>query len=241
MRISFRFRWVPFVATVLMVALGLSLGQWQDRRAAQKQALGARLAERHTAAPMLLGPELVAGAPIEFRHVAVTGQFVRAWPLYLENRPYQGRAGFYLMMPLKIAGSNTHVLVARGWLPRNGVDRARLPAYGTPSGTVTIGGTVKLNLGRVMQLGSPPPLHPGVIVQNVELPEFARASGLELLPFVLEQAASADIDPGDPLVRDWPAPSLGVEKHRGYAFQWYALALMALLFFVITGCRREPN
>jgi surfeit locus 1 family protein len=237
MRIRFRFRWIPFIATVAMVALGLSLGQWQDRRAAQKTALGARLAERHTVAPVALGAA-PAGAELEFRHVAATGQFVREWPLYLENRPYRGRAGFYLMMPFKIAGSDTHVLVARGWLARNGRDRTRLPAYPTPSGTVTIAGTVKLNLGHVMQLGSPPPLRPGAIVQNVELDQFARASGLKLQPFVIEQAQAAAPDPGDPLVRDWPAPSLGIDKHRGYAFQWYALALMALLFFVITGCRR---
>ena len=241
MRISFRFRWVPLLATLSVVVLGLSLGQWQDRRAAQKAALGARLAERHGAAPILLGPDLVAGAPIEFRRLTASGHFVREWPVYLENRPYQGRAGFYLMMPFKIDGSNTHLLVARGWLPRNGLDRARVPAYATPSGTLTIGGTVKLSLGRVMQLGSRPALHPGAIVQNVDLAEFARASGLALQPFLLEQAAPADQARADPLVRDWPAPSLGIEKHRGYAFQWYALALMALLFFVITGCRREPN
>jgi len=42
-------------------------------------------------------------------------------------------------------------------------------------------------------------------------------------------------------VRDWPPPSLGVEKHRAYAFQWYALALMALLFFLVTGSRRGTS
>lgn len=31
----------------------------------------------------------------------------------------------------------------------------------------------------------------------------------------------------DGLVRDWPLPSAGIERHRGYAFQWYALAALA--------------
>jgi len=66
----------------------------------------------------------------------------------------------------------------------------------------------------------------------------ARASGLPLLPFFIQQTGpQAD----DALVRDWPAPALGVEKHQGYAFQWYALAAMAVLFFIITGLRREPK
>jgi len=42
--------------------------------------------------------------------------------------------------------------------------------------------------------------------------------------------------PDDGLVRDWPAPDFGVEKHRIYMLQWYALAALAaglwLLFFV---------
>jgi surfeit locus 1 family protein len=33
------------------------------------------------------------------------------------------------------------------------------------------------------------------------------------------------------LVRDWPVVATGVEKHHGYAFQWFGLsALIALLY-----------
>jgi cytochrome oxidase assembly protein ShyY1 len=225
------------VATVLLVALGVSLGNWQQRRAADKIALQHKLGERGAGAPLALGPELVAAAPLEYRRVRVTGEFVGAYPLYLNNRPQDGRAGFYLVMPLKLAGSDTHVLVARGWLPRNSADAAKIAPYATPAGTVTVEGIVKARVGHVMQLGTPEPVKPGAIVQNIDPAQFAQASGLKLQPFFIEQGG-----PGaDGLVRDWPAPSLGVEKHQGYAFQWYALAAMALLFFVITGFRRGTN
>ncbi|MDC8759790.1 SURF1 family protein [Janthinobacterium fluminis] len=239
MRIRFRFRPIALLATVLLVALGVSLGQWQDRRAAQKVAQEARLAAGNAAAPLPLGPQPVVPADVEFRRVAVTGQFVPGWALYLDNRPYQGRAGFYLLMPFRIAGSDMHVLVERGWLPRDGADRMRLPAYATPAGSVTIQGVARLNTGHVMQLGSAPPLRPDAIVQNADIAELAAASGLRLQPVVLQQSGAAA--PGEALVRDWPAPALGVDKHRGYAFQWYALALMAILFFVFTGFRRGTN
>jgi cytochrome oxidase assembly protein ShyY1 len=78
-------------------------------------------------------------------------------------------------------------------------------------------------------------LQPNAIVQNVEVREVAQASGLKLLPFFVEQGGPAE--PRDGFARDWPAPSLGIEKHQGYAFQWYALAVMACLFFLITGLR----
>lgn len=239
MGISFRFRPIPFVATVLLVALGVSLGQWQDRRAAQKIAIQHKLSARAAEAPLVVSPALVDGAPLEYRHVRVTGQFVAGWPLYLNNRPQDGRAGFYLVMPLKIDGSDTHVLVARGWLPRNAADAAKLPPYATPSGTVTVDGIVKASVGHIMQLGTPEPVRPGAIVQNIDPAQFSHASGMKLQPFFIEQSGPAPA--ADGLVRDWPAPSLGVEKHQGYAFQWYALAVMALLFFVITGFRRGTD
>jgi cytochrome oxidase assembly protein ShyY1 len=233
MRIRFRFKWIPFVAAALLVVLGVSLGLWQERRAAQKVALQAMLSSGNAAVPLVLGPQPVTAADVEFRRIAVTGQFVPDWALYLDNRPYQGRAGFYVLMPFRIDGSNMHVLVERGWLPRNIAQRDALPPYATPSGTVTIAGIARENASRVMQLGTPPPLRGQAIVQNADIGQVASASGLLLQPFVILQTG---LD--DQLVRDWPAPDTGVDKHRGYAFQWYALALMAFLFFVLTGLRR---
>jgi cytochrome oxidase assembly protein ShyY1 len=236
MRIRFRFRPIPFVATVLLVALGVMLGQWQDRRAAEKIALQHTLAARAAEAPLALGPGAVDAAPLAYRRVKLAGEFVRDWPVYLDNRPQQGRAGFYLLMPFRIAGSATHVLVARGWLPRNTAEHDKLPPYYTPAGTVAIEGVVTAGMGHVMQLGTASPVKPGAILQNIDVAQFAAASGIKLQPFFIEQTGPAAS--GELLVRDWPAPALGVEKHQGYAFQWYALAVMAFLFFVITGFRR---
>ena len=243
MRIRFHFRWIPFVVMLLLVALGVSLAQWQQRRGDEKVARAARLEAGNLAAPLALtaAPLLPADAQaIEYRRVTVTGNFVPAWTVYLDNRPYKGQAGFHVLTPFQIDGSAMHVLVAQGWLPRNNAERTRIPAYATPTGTVTISGIARLNAGHVMELGTAPALAPHAIVQNADIGQLARASGLALQPFLLEQTADPAAAPAASAlpVRDWPAPDLGADKHRGYAFQWYALALMAFLFFVFTGFRR---
>lgn len=247
MRIRFHFRWIPFVVMLLLVALGVSLAQWQQRRADEKVARAARLEAGNQAAPLALtaAPLLPADAQaIEYRRLTVTGHFVPAWTVYLDNRPYKGQAGFHVLTPFQIDGSSMHVLVAQGWLPRNNAERTRIPDYATPAGTVTITGIARLNAGHVMELGTAPALAPHAIVQNTDIGQLARASGLALQPFILEQTvAEGDRTAAAPAsgqlpVRDWPAPDLGADKHRGYAFQWYALALMAFLFFVFTGFRR---
>ena len=250
MRLAFRFRVIPFLATVVLVLLGIVLGNWQTRRAEEKLGIAARLAERGAQAPVVYGSgggvdghERVGGAhptvrqeaaipEIEYRRVRVSGEWVPGWPLLLDNRPLNGRAGFVLAMPFKIAGSDKHVLVLRGWLPRDAGDYARLPSFQTPAGTVTIEGIATLSAGHVMQLGGAGELKPGMRVQNVDVDTVAKASGLALMPFFVQQTGQ-----GEGLVREWPAPDTGVDKHRGYAFQWYALAAMAALFFVITGFR----
>ncbi len=239
MPISFRFKLIPFVATVLLVTLGVQLGNWQERRAAQKISAQDKLAQGNAAGPLALtGAPLDAGA-VEFRRVTATGQFVADWPLYLDNRPYQGRSGFYVLMPFKIAGSGMHVLVQRGWLPRDSAQHDKLPAYTTPTGEVTLEGVARLNPGHVMQLGTAPPLAPNAIVQNADPLQVASQSGLTMQPFVLQQTAPAKPGGDDTrMARDWTLPAMSVEKHQGYAFQWYALAAMAVVFFVVNGFRR---
>jgi len=237
MRTKFRFRWIPFLAAMVAAAIGVSLGQWQTRRAAEKESIETKLTVRETAEPIQLATLPFRGQSVEdveYRRIAVEGNFLKEWTVFLDNRPYKGAAGFYVLTPMKLVGSELHVLVARGWVKRDIADRTRMPAIATPEGTVEVTGIARRNVGQVLQLGTPVPLQPGAIVQNVNAAEFAGAAKLEMLPFILEQ--TTDLEDG--LVRDWPRPSTGVEKHRGYAFQWYALAATALLFFVATGFRR---
>lgn len=234
MRITFRFRLIPFVAAAIAVTIGLSLAQWQTRRAAEKTAIEAKLHARQSAPAIRLGAIVPNLDEVEYRRVIVKGEFLRDWPVYLDNRPHDGVAGFYLLMPFKIAATNLHVLVARGWIPRNVADRTKVPAIATPDGMIEIEGTARRSVGHVMQLGSVDAPHPHAIVQNLDIASFAESSKLNMQPIFIEQLT----DTRDGLMRDWPLPSTGVEKHRGYAFQWYALAAMAFIFFVVTGIRR---
>jgi cytochrome oxidase assembly protein ShyY1 len=235
MRLRFRFRTVPFIATLILVLLGIALGNWQTRRAFEKTALQARLEQGMAAPPQVLDGGAIDPARLEFHRVIVTGEFIPDWPVFLDNRPSASRSGFILLMPFKIAGADKAVLVARGWLPRNAAEHDRLPAFTTPTGRVTLEGRAVRQMARVMQLGTPAALQPNAIVQNTSPAEVAGASGLDLLPVVIEQTGPSL--PGEALVRSWPAPSLDIDRHKGYAVQWYALAAMAFLFFVITGFR----
>jgi len=225
----FHFRLVPFIATLLLVALGCSLSYWQTQRAHQKEAIEAMLLSRENI-PAVALPETVDIRQMEYTRVILTGEFLQDWPVYLDNRPMNGMVGVVVLMPFKLQNQNKYVLIARGWVPRNNQNRATIKQYQTPSGMIQIEGMLKANSGHVFQLGQAMPLHPGALLQNFEVAEFERASKLPTLPFIVEQTKGMD----DGLLRDWPRASTGSDRNRGYAFQWLALAAMALLFFLAT-------
>lgn len=231
---KFRFRWIPFVAAVLAALVGISLGQWQTRRAIEKELIEKKLIARELAPPLRLQSGNQVADEMEYRQVSVKGEFVGRWTVYLDNRPYKSTPGFYVMAPLKLSGSDMHVLIARGWAKRDVADRTKVPPVVVPDGTVEIQGVVRRSPGHVLQLGAAEQLRPGAIVQNLDIAEFAQAAKMPMQDFIIEQIN----DGRDGLVRDWPRPSTGAEKHRAYAFQWYALAATALIFFVVTGFRR---
>ena len=237
MRLVFHFRWIPFFAALVAALIGIALGNWQERRAEEKQTIEKAMLSQQSEAVLQLntlqGKEILP----EFRRVVAAGEFIASWPVYLDNRPSHGRAGFYLLMPLRLHGSDQVVMVARGWFPRDQAVRTKLPVIPVEPGLVRIEGVIRHTAGRVLSLGQEAPLQPGAILQNLNLAEFSRASGLTLQAHIIEQSNNTN----DQLVRDWPRPSFGVDKHRGYAFQWYALAATAFLFFVLTGFRRASK
>jgi surfeit locus 1 family protein len=48
----------------------------------------------------------------------------------------------------------------------------------------------------------------------------------------VQQLGEPGAQAADGLLRDWPAPDAGLQKHYGYAFQWFALSALILGLYV---------
>lgn len=243
---------VPTVAALVVIAITCALGNWQLGRAHDKLARAARMQALASAPPLHIGPgpSPLPASELVSRRITVTGRFDAEHTVLLENRPHgngnDSRSGFLVLTPLRLddagAASATSatsvvpgraVLVLRGWLPRDAQDRTRIAPFATPQGTVTLQGVALADVPKVYQLGDGDT--PGQrIRQNVTLAAFATELGMPLQPFVLQQRT----DSGDGLARDWPPVDLGVERHYGYAFQWYGLAALTLVLLVGLTWRR---
>lgn len=221
---------VVLVAAVAAAAVTARLGVWQLSRAAEKEALQASLDSRG-AAPPLAAAELArnaAGAAAQHhRRISLQGRWVGGRTVYLDNRPMDGRAGFYVLTPLALPDGDA-VLVQRGWVPRDAADRSRVPEVATPEGPISVEGRIAPPPSRLFELGAE---GQGAIRQNLDLDAFGRETGLRLRPLSVQQTDAAGA-PVDGLLRRWPAPAVDVHKHYGYAFQWFALASLITGLYV---------
>jgi surfeit locus 1 family protein len=95
----------------------------------------------------------------------------------------------------------------------------------TPAGLVEIEGRIAPPPARLYQLGG---AGTGLIRQNIDMLSFSSELVLPLLPVTVQQTGVAK----DGLLRDWPRVGTGVEKHYGYAFQWFALAALITVLYV---------
>jgi surfeit locus 1 family protein len=220
-----RFWWVT-IAAIAGVGITLALGAWQMGRASQKLALQAAIVQRQ--AEPALGQKAILGSAnvsaLLHRAVVLRGTWANQHTVFLDNRQMNGKPGFYVVTPLKLEGSSSAVLVERGWAQRNFVQRDQLPPVETPAGLVEVRGRMAPPPGKLYEFGKAPG---GLIRQNLDLAQFRAETGLSLLDIAVQQTGA----PSGGLLREWPAPATGVEKHYGYAFQWWALAgLIAILY-----------
>ena len=240
-----RRRPVAALVTVCLISLGIALGIWQLHRAQYKENIAAALEKMQNDPPLIAGQKNWTLKEAEHHPMIAKGQYLANQGIWLENRPHPlGRdpntgitVGFYLLMPLMLnQPDHTIIWVNRGWVPRSFSDMTKVPDITTPSSEVVIHGTIFDNAGKSFQLarevknvasdGRP-------IQENLDLVALGQRTGRMPLPFVLRQDGGDE----DGLQRLWAPPNLGVEKHLGYAFQWFALAAMSFIFWIVTGLR----
>ena len=219
--------WLLTCAALLVAATTFSLGQWQLSRAAQKQTLQAAI-DAQARMPAVDVEGLIGSADpskLLHRQAVISGSWRADHIVYLDNRPMSGKSGFVVLTPLVLAGTNKVILVQRGWVPRNFADRTALPEVSTPAGPIALQGRIAPPPSRLYEFKG---AEAGRIRQNLDLNDFASETALTLLPVTLLQTGSAD----GGLRRDWAAPNFGVDKHYGYAFQWFGLCLLVVFLYI---------
>jgi len=231
-RFTFRpgFALLALAAAVCMILLG----NWQTGRAQQKLALQHRV-DALAQGPLLSLPSApVAAGAYAHSRVTVRGEFIPQHTVYVDNRVLRGLPGYHVVTPLKISGGDRHVLVNRGWVGI-GPTRAEFPPIRTPTGELVLEGLAVVPPEHVYELAQD--RGTGPLVQHLVPARIAERTGLKLQPIVLQQTS----DTPDGLARVWERPDLGVNTHRAYALQWYAMGVVIVILYFTLNLRRTDD
>ena len=224
------------LVALVLAALFVRLGVWQWQRGEERAAAATRFA-RGAETVLELGTRDPGETPL-YQRIGVEGELDTIHQFLLDNRTFEGRAGYEVLTPLRRADAPA-LLVDRGWVPFTG-SRARLPDV-----TVTAGGPLRLT-GRVAVLPSPglasgraAPAGTGPWPKVTSYPDMAQLAG------ALGQPLSSRIlllDPAAPdgYVRAWRPPGLPPLRHFSYAVQWWSFALATLVLWAVLSRRPQP-
>jgi len=233
--------WPTLVTLVLFPAL-LGLGFWQVDRGHQKQAQLQAFRERTHRAPVKLDPAALDGdnlGGLRYRPVTVDGRYDSAHQFLLDNRVQNGRVGYEVYTPLRLATGDAGVLVDRGFVPI-AHSRRRLPALPAPAGPLRVRGLVN-HPPRVYTLGDQTDTAPGwpKVLQRIDLKLQSRQLGYRLLPAVILLSPQ---ERGG-FARQWhPFTGFGPQRNFGYAFQWFMLAaVLAVIYLKVNTTRMNET
>lgn len=228
---------VGWTLALLAMALFVRLGLWQAQRAVEKQATldaVARVLARREAVPLAQAadPKRVRAYDWSAGH----GRFAAQGPLWLDNQQRDGRAGVHAYRVFLPDGAPP-LLVDLGWLPLP-ANRA-MPAIALPAGVIEVRGLLAPPPAAGLPLGAGiAPQGDGWVLTRIQADAVSHALKLPapLAPRVLR------LDPVLPLgyERDLQllANTLPPERHRGYALQWFALAIAVLVTALILTFRK---
>jgi surfeit locus 1 family protein len=206
---------------VLAAGLFVRLGFWQLARLREKVQRNAVIAAQQRAAPVQFASLPADPSAARYRRAVLAGTYDYERELVVASRTRQGSPGVELVTPMRVAGTDTVVLVNRGWVySPNGatVDRARWRER--DSATVT---------GYVEQFAPDAPLTTAAadrrIVRRLSRREVTTRLPFPIAPFYL--MATGDTASSRPARRVMPALDAG--PHRGYAIQWFSFAAIAIV------------
>jgi len=217
---------IALVAIIAMVKLGI----WQLDRStfkAQKQAtITARLNE-----PIRKLPEtVVKSSEWRYFNVSVKGQYLPELGILVDNVVNNSIAGVSVVTPFEIEGSETRILVNRGWIPW-GVDRRILPTVETPKDTIELYGLLIPPLEGHFYLQDPQDSKEHEqLWSQLDFKQFEQNNSQPLQPLilVLDENQPGSYENIETLSEDeW------IARHKAYAVQWFGLAITLMIITII--------
>jgi len=240
---SFRPKLLPSLVFIALLPALIALGIWQWNRGMEKYHLRDVREENAKKAPIRLDGYRGSEKDLLGREVIVRGRFDLEKQLLLHNQKYREEPGFLIFAPFRLEHEDRVILVNRGWLS-TGMRLSTIPDLPGPGGLIELRGRIEHPPSVGLKLGEPDAGKMGWprAVIYIDMDWLTRQMGYHFMPNVLWLESGETYG----LVRDWAQFDKGreqmpPEKHMGYAFQWFSLALALCVIYIVVNLKKTED
>lgn len=222
------------ILTVVTFSFFIGLGNWQLQRAEEKKSLLATNASLAKKEPQWLTSD--SRLPKQYERVKVKGHFLSTVFL-LDNQHHNHQFGYDVLSPLFLSNGSV-ILVDRGWIPGDSTRRI-FPKIEIPEQLVELQGSVYFPSDKQWILG-PSVEKKGkklMVIERIETKMLSHILQKKLYPFIIRLQKTESYG----FFRDWPIVSMPPQRHQAYALQWFAMAIVILILFVVLNLKKKND
>ena len=231
---SFRFL-VPSILILATMAFLVSLGFWQLDRADQKRTIEASIQKANTGVVELIvnQNELLNK---EYYEVRLQGSYVSDKQFIYDNQIVDQASGYYVLTPFVLTGQSNAIMINRGFIPWNG-KRDQLADIAVDSASREIKIQVSNPIKRIELKTSDISNQFPVLIQAIDFDVIEEISSTSFVDVIGLLDPSSD----DGFVRKWEPYTGSIEKHIGYAIQWFLMALVLGIIGIRIGLKQRKK
>jgi cytochrome oxidase assembly protein ShyY1 len=222
--------WTMTLVVAVLLPVLVMLGLWQLERAAEVSGYQNRYLERISTTPRMPPASL---READFLRIRLQGEYQPGRHYLVDNRVRGGKPGYWVISRFQADDGRVY-LVNRGWLAAP-PSRDALPPVSTPTGRLRLLGMIWPDTGLPPLLAPDPwPAAWPKRVQRLDITRMAREGEAVV-------AAEVRLEPGQPgVLAAAPLDTVFTpERHYGYAVQWFALACVLAVAYLVFGFTRS--
>jgi len=216
---EFRF-YIPASLIVATLALLISLGFWQLDRADEKRAIEDKIAIANSAnVELVVSTELLKDK--EYYHVRLQGSYVDDKQFIYDNQIVDQISGYYVLTPFVLNGDSKTVLINRGFIAWNG-RRDKLADIDIEGEITEVKVQISKPVKRMELKASEISGEFPVLIQALDLDAMSAIASIDFVSVV----GLLSPESSNGFVRRWESYTGTIERHIGYAIQWFLMALV---------------
>ena len=211
---------LPSILITATFAFLVSLGFWQLDRADEKRGIEASIKQANTGSVELIRKEEGLQSK-EYYEVRLQGKYLSDKQFIYDNQIVDQVSGYYVLTPYALEGQSKAILINRGFIPWNG-RRDKLADIVIGQETREIKVQISKPIKRMELKPSEVGIQFPVLIQSIDLQDMADRAKIDFSSVIGLLDASAS----NGFIRKWEPYTGSIEKHIGYAVQWFLMALV---------------